>query len=43
MKIPKNIYDERESISERVIEAIKSYRSYESTLSNEIMEMNKAM
>ena len=43
LKIPKNIYDERESISERVIEAIKSYRSYESTLSNEIMKMNKAM
>ena len=43
LKIPKNIYDERENISKRVIEAIESYRSYERSIFKEIMEMNKAM
>lgn len=43
LKIPKNIYDERENISKRVIEAIESYRSYERSIFKEIMKMNKAM
>lgn len=43
LKIPKNIYDERENISKRVIEAIESYRLYERSIFKEIMKMNKAM
>ena len=43
LKIPKNIYDERANISNRVIEAIESYRSYERSIFKEIKEMNKAM
>ena len=43
LKIPKNIYDERATISKRVIEAIESYRSYERSIFKEIKEMNKAM
>lgn len=43
LKIPKSIYDDRANISRRVIEAIESYRLYERLISNEIIEMNKAM
>lgn len=43
LQIPMSIYNNREDISRRVIEAIESYRVYENSINNEIYEMNKAM
>lgn len=43
LQIPMSIYNDREKISKRVTEAIKSYRIYESSIHNEIMGMDKAM
>lgn len=43
LQIPKSIYFNREKISKRVAEAIVSYRIYERTIQNEIIEMNKIM
>lgn len=43
LKIPMSIYNDRVNASKRVIDAIKSYRVYESSIHNEIIEMNKAM
>lgn len=43
LQIPKSIYINREKISNRVIDAIESYRIYENSIRKEIIEMNKAM
>lgn len=43
LQIPMSIYSDRENISKRVIVAIENYRKYESSIYNEIFEMNKAM
>lgn len=43
LQLPISVYNERNSISERVLSAIKSYRIYEKSLANEIIDMDKAI
>lgn len=43
LELPISIYNNRKEISRNIIEAIKSYRVYESSISEEIFLMNKAI
>ncbi|MCM1121475.1 MAG: hypothetical protein NC416_02720 [Eubacterium sp.] len=43
LELPIDIYMNREEISSKIIEAIKSYRVYENSIREEIFQMNKAI